>query len=374
LYASIYFMIGAYSHYFVIWLREAGWGEAEIGWQGGILATCRIVFPLWWGRLVDHTDAPVRALRLMTAGSVAAFLPFCVTAAFWPVMLASFLLGVFRVATIPVVDAVALSHVETAGGDYGRIRVWGSWGFIVGGFTMGWIVDLTVIDSVPWLLTASIAVNLLVLFWMRDTPGPPRESRPVLSTAWKLLTSPRYRGFYLVAFLSRLASSGIYIFLPIHLQDLGVRDSWIPVFWTTGVLSEIVLMQFARQIFGRFRRGRVLTFSFLCSVLQFGLTAIIREPWWLLPVMTLHGVTFGVWYYTTVSWLGDHAPREERHSAQAVFTSFAFGVAGTLSSLGSGYLYELGQGALMFGVAAAVSAITWVTSAAVFAKHDVPGG
>ena len=65
----------------------------------------------------------------------------------------------------------------------------------------------------------------------------------------ELFNDPKLRPLYLITFLSRLASQGLFAFLPLHLQALGVSDAMMPLFWSVGVLSEIVLIRAAPRLF-----------------------------------------------------------------------------------------------------------------------------
>ena len=91
--------------------------------------------------------------------------------------------------------------------------------------------------------------------------------------------------------------------------------------------------------------------------------AWVTSPLVLLAVMTLHGVTFGVWYVASMEYLGKEVEETQRGTAQALFQITAFGFGGTLSAITAGYLFQAGAGALMFTSAAAASivvvAITW---------------
>lgn len=119
LYGVAFLFVGGYSNYFSLWLRDAGWDEARIGWIGGVYSACVIAFPLAWGHLTDRWRDPVRVLRITHYGGLLAFLPFVATLAVAPLLGAMLLFAAFRVAVIPAADALTMGHVDRAGGDYG---------------------------------------------------------------------------------------------------------------------------------------------------------------------------------------------------------------------------------------------------------------
>jgi len=262
----------------------------------------------------------------------------------------------FRVGTIPMTDALALAHVRTHGGDYGKFRSWGSAGFIGGSILMGAIVAWVGRRAVPATLWGLlVATALLASTGRRPGPARPVAAPTRRSAALALLRRRPLAALYAVAFASRLTSQGLYSFLPLHLENLGVPDAWVPSFWIVGVLCEIALIRNLTALAGRWTARQVLVGCSLAAALQYGLTAIVTSPWVLLAVMPLHGITFGVWYVTTLQELGRLGGPGERATVQGLFQTFAFGLGATGSAIAAGYLFRAGQGPLLFGVAALAS-------------------
>lgn len=371
-YALVYILVGGFGNYFGIWLREIGWDETQIGWQGGAFAACLVLFPLLWGRHVDRTGRPAGALRHITLGAALAFAPFLLTHSFAVLLVATLAFGAFRTGIVTAADTYTLhlvaKHGAAEAGDYGSHRVWGSGGFIVGALGLGWLVGATSRQAVPVFMASVLVVHALVARLVPEDPTPPGTPERLTVTLRRLLALPRLRRFYGVTFLSRLASQGIYVFLPLHLQDLGVPDARIAWYWTIGVLSEIVLIRLSPRLFRRLRPVQVIALTIFLTGVEYALIAVISDPWALLPVMLLHGMSFGVWYVHSVVWLGGAVPQADRGRAQGVFQSLGFGVGGTLSAVLSGYLYYGGGGPALFAAAAALSFVT--AALALGALHD----
>jgi len=361
--------LGGHGNYFSIWLDHVGWDGAMIGWLDGARYACIVLFPVFWGRLADRLGDPVYTLRLVTMGSFVAFLTVLWTSSFLPLLIAMVLYSAFRVGFVPLIDTLTITHVEQQGGDYGRFRIWGSWGFVLGGFLLAGAVTWAGRDAIPPVLVGLLGLTVLQTFWM-----PRHRSRQQQSpgkTLPALRQVPGLPAFLTVTFFWRLTGQGLFLFLPIHLSDLGVSDSIMPIYWTIGVLSEILLLRNAPRWFGRFDPKPVLVGCFALCVVQYSLTAIIENPAWLLLVLTLHGFTFGLTYYTCVLWLGRHVPQEHRNTAQAVFQSLTFGVGGCLSSVIAGYLFKTGRGPTLFAVAGIASVAT-VIAALVLLRRETP--
>jgi PPP family 3-phenylpropionic acid transporter len=207
-------------------------------------------------------------------------------------------------------------------------------------------------------LELELFLGAIIIFSLVPVPLDERRQESLIPALRRLLRRPQLRRFYIVAFASRVASQGLYIFLPLHLKDLGVADAWVPLYWAVGVMSEIVLLRFAERLFGGRKRRNVLILCFVLASLQCALTALIVDVHWLLPVMLLHGFSFGIWFYVCVTWLGDAVDARDRARAQGLFHTLGFGMGGILSAIGAGILFEQGGGALLFAVAAVLNLAT----------------
>ena len=364
LYLLTFIFIGAQGNFFPLWLRHNGWTATELGWLDGLRYATVIVMPLYWGRLIDRRGDAVGVLKWLAAAGVIGFLPIVWSVDFWVVLVSLTLWAVFRVGQIPALDALTLSRVKRHGGTYGRFRSWGSVGFIAGGLLLGWLVEMTDRSIIPTALAMTLCLTLIIVWRIPNERVERRSESKGLAAVKRLLSHRGLRALYLSAFLSRFTQHGLYGFLPLHLQDLGVEDWAVPLYWSVGVLSEVLLIRSTPRLFAGRSTRTILLVCFAVAAVQFACTALVTDPWLLLAVMTLHGVSFGVWYVASMEYLGKEVEEAQRGTAQALFQITAFGFGGTLSAITAGYLFQAGAGALMFTVAAVASigvvAITWV--------------
>lgn len=357
-YAAMFLFMGGLGNYLPIWFRHKGWSDQEIGLQGALLFACLCVFPLIWGHLTDRSGRPTRVLRFISLSCILLFLPFIFTSQVDMLIVATVGFFAFRTGLLTATDAMTLNFLAREGGDYGHIRLWGSLGFIAGGFLLGGAIQGWGVDAVPITLEVLLIVGAAVIFLLAPVPLEGTREEALLPALKRLLSQPKLRAFYAVAFSSRVASQGIYIFLPLHLQDIGVDNGLVPLYWAVGVLSEIVLLRYAPVLFGKRCRRNVLVLCFLLAALQHGLTALVGDPQWLLPIMLFHGFSFGVWFYISVTWLGDAVDETDRARAQGLFHTLGFGIGGVISAIVAGGLFEAGGGPLLFATAAGMNLLT----------------
>ena len=66
---------------------------------------------------------------------------------------------------------------------YGRIRLWGSIGFIVAVLGVGWMLDRIAIANLLWILAVPLAVTFVLTLTLRDAPAVVQSCRkPTMST------------------------------------------------------------------------------------------------------------------------------------------------------------------------------------------------
>jgi PPP family 3-phenylpropionic acid transporter len=205
LYWAIFLFLGAYGNFFPLWLDSAGWTESQMGWLDGMRYACLIVFPLIWGHITDKSGRPVQTIRWIALGSCAAFFFTLWTSAFVPLMITMVVFSAFRVGIVPVTDTFTLSHVERAGGEYGRIRIWGSLGFIVGGFGAAWVIAGTSRASVPNILVALLVATVIVAAILPNRPFLASMQRA--NTGFRRLWSSSALRRFMVVVLSILAAA-----------------------------------------------------------------------------------------------------------------------------------------------------------------------
>ena len=120
-------------------------------------------------------------------------------------LLATLLLAFNWTTIMPLIEAVAVSGMRSAGLDYGRVRLWGSGSFILASFGAGLIIgQLGAASVMPMLVGATVLMIAGVYLLPRDvaerpSPATPAHRRISLADAVKLAHSPSFLLFLLAA-------------------------------------------------------------------------------------------------------------------------------------------------------------------------------
>lgn len=332
--------VGLMGPYFGLWLESAGMSIVQIGLLLSVPPWLRIVAPPYWGWLADRTGRQVGLLRISAVGSLALMLMLPWVSGMPALMAWLLILGFVSAAQGPIGEALALKQSNGEPGRYGRIRLWGSVGYIVTVTLGGWVLDRAGVHTLPWMMACGLAGFLLVTLLMRDPPAASRRD-VVRASLGRRLREPAVLAFLASAFLMVFAHGALYAFWSIYLERQGYSRTAIGLIWALGVLAEIALFAWQRVLFERFDAMRVLQLSFVVCALRFALIGWSDSaPWELvLGTQLLHAITFGAHHSASMAVLHRWFDASQQARAQAAFIVVAYGLGGGLGAVGAGWLW-----------------------------------
>src|SRR5258708_7539049 len=130
-YFTFFGALGIFLPYFSLWLVGRGLAPSEATRILSLVPLMSLVVPPLVGLVADARRLRVWLLRIASLATFVAFLAFFGARARLELYLATALFAFFRAPLTSLVDATTLAHVRHHGGSYGRIRLWGSLGFLV---------------------------------------------------------------------------------------------------------------------------------------------------------------------------------------------------------------------------------------------------
>jgi PPP family 3-phenylpropionic acid transporter len=74
--------------------------------------------------------------------------------------------------------------------------------------------------------------------------------------------------------------------------------------------------------------------------LRLWLLSDIQDPRWVIATQAMHSISFGIYFSTALRYLTHLIPDEFRASGQAVYAVVWTGIAGVISGLFGGFVYE----------------------------------
>lgn len=357
-YFCYYATLGALVPYWAPYLRSLGFSAADIGALMATIIGTKIVAPNLWAWIADRSG---HCMPLVRAGSVAMVVCFTgvfLTRDFWGLALVMAGFSFFWNAVLPQIEATTMNHLGRRVQHYGRIRLWGSIGFILAVAALGPVLDregVALIRPVVLMLMCAIFLSALLV---PESPGrPPHEEHIGLG---RLFRRPHVLAFLGGCLLMQASHAPYYTFYTIYLGDLGYSHSASGFLWALGVICEVGMFLLVPRLFARVGVRRVLLGAFLVAALRW--TMIGAWPHSLvvlLAAQTLHAITFGAFHAAAIHSVHGLFTGRHQHRGQALYSSVSFGAGGALGSLGSGYLWEAAGAQSTWLIAAGLPLLAW---------------
>ena len=330
--------LGAFAPFFALYLTSVGMNAVEIGVLMALPQLTRILAPHLWGWLADHTGRRIGVVRISGAAGMVAFLGVFAGDSFAWLFVVLFAMMFFWSAALPLVEATTLSKLGDETARYGRIRVWGSVGFIAAVVAVGYLIDATNPHSVLWVIAGLMAGMLLLSFTLSESKPEPHESDDL--PVWQIVRKPAVLAVIGASALMAAAHGPYYTFYTIHLVDHGYSKSAAGLLWALFVICEIGIFIWMSRLYRAFTLRSILIASTLLAALRFVVIGWSADSIvLLLAAQTLHAASFGSFHAAAIGVV--HKLFRGRHQArgQAIYGSLAYGLGGTVGGLASGYAW-----------------------------------
>lgn len=336
--------VGAFTPFWSLYLQSLEFNAFQIGVLMSLLQVSRIFAPSLWGWLADHTGKRVAVVQLAALLSLVFYLGVFAGESFGWMFAVMALMSLFWSASLPLVEAITLGHLGKGGEGYGRIRLWGSVGFIIAVIVLGYVLDYTPVRALLWVV---LGLKVGIFLLSRKIPEPlPVPHAADDHSVWRILRQPDVALFLLACFLMAAAHGVYYTFYSIYLVEHGYSKSAVGWLWAIGVICEVLVFLWMPRLAARFGLWRILAASFILAALRFFTIGWgVEVALLVILAQTLHAASFGSFHAAAVALV--HQIFQGRHQAkgQGLYTSVSFGLGGTLGGLFSGYTWEtLGSG------------------------------
>ena len=338
-YFFYYAFIGMFAPYWSLYLQSIHFDAIEISILLSIQPVMRMLAPGIWGGLADHTGKRLLVIQLAATLSAVCYLGVFFTTSFWGMLLVLCLMSFFWSASMPLVEATTLTYLGKNTAHYGRIRSWGSIGFIVSVVGLGFAFDYV---AIAWLLWAGLVCEIGILIFSRQIPKTEVLAHHTDSQSIRqIVMQPRVLALFGACFLMSVAHGPYYTFFSIYLVEHGYAKSAVGGLWALGVICEIGVFFVMPLLVRRFGFTRILLISFSAAVLRFLLIGwTVDWVFLLLFAQMLHALTFGAYHAASVGLVHEFFQGRHQSKGQALFGSLTYGAGGMLGGLASGPIWQ----------------------------------
>ena len=124
----------------------------------------------------------------------------------------------------------------------------------------------------------------------------------------------------------QISHSVLYGFGTLHWRNLGHSETTIGLFWSIGVLAEIVLFALAGKFKDRIGPLTLLTAAALAGIFRWLLLAVLENEVALFVTQILHCFTFGAAHLGAMTFLSKTIPNEVFATGQGIYYTLVGGV------------------------------------------------
>lgn len=341
---------------YAIWgswaVSMGGYLDGTLGFTGGqigaIYATTAIaamISPLYMGYLADKlfaTEKMIGVLHLIGAGLLGAA---AVTTDFQTLRAIMVVYAICYMPTLALTNSISFANITDPEKEFPGIRVFGTWGWIVAGWIVGFVFgnpEFTKLlpesmahGNAPIFLAAGLSALLgLFSFSLPHTPprgrtgaGTAAESAEAAADTrggvLQLLGDPSFLVFVVCSFLICIPLSFYYGFANVFLTEL---DAPYPTaLQTIGQLSEVGFMAAMPFFIVRLGVKKMLAVGMLAWVARYFCFGSLQFPLIVFGLF-LHGVCYDFFFVASQIYVDSRANVKQRASAQSFIAFVTMGV------------------------------------------------
>ncbi|MFP5082634.1 MFS transporter [Acinetobacter sp. 742879] len=348
-YFFYYSIVGTFMPYWNLYLQDEGFNYQEIGVLSSIAIVTRFFAPLVWGWIADKSGKRMLLVRIATWMESCIWLAiFIVPNTFQSVALLMLIFSFFQNAILAQFEGVTLFWLgDQKAKLYGKIRKWGSVGFIVGVFTIGAILEIVHISMLPILLLIIASLAFIWSFTIREPDSAP-TSQKYLEPLLPVLKRPTVAAFFAIEFILLFSHAPFYSFYSNFLRSLNFSTTEIGFLWAMGVFAEIFMFSIASKIFQRFSWRSLVIVCLLVTSIRWMLVAVFSHYFiGQLFAQCLHAFSFGLFHLIAMRVIFQNFSAGQQGRGQALYsTMWGLGVA--FGSVLAGHFWKILSGELIF--------------------------
>jgi hypothetical protein len=299
----------------------------------------------------------------------------------WPlqlrfiIILGGFILnGLFVKPVLPLIDTETLNVLHSRFRNslwYGRVRMFGSLGWVIGASLFGYILSRS--DRLNYSVIG-YGVGFFILAIIASTGF--RETIAPVSIPWAHLKRDRmYRRFLIFVFFNGIGLLSSFTFTSFFMDDWGAGYLLIGVSIGLAALPELPIMFFSRRILESIGNRWMVSIGVLAEVLKLVIFVYIARSgtiWLFVPVQMLHGVGFSLLYTGEIDLIDRRAHQDMRAMYQSLFHVCMY-MAAAVGNLFASYVLKKAGSAWLMGIDAALLLLSAVYFICFVGGHRSPG-
>ncbi len=350
-----YAIWGAWTPVLSMYLRdELGFNGTQIGHIYSLLWLACILSPFIGGQIADRWVPTQWFLAAMHFIGGLALWKAADSQTFADLWVWQFVYALAFAPTLALTNSLAFKHLTDNERQFGAVRVFGTIGWIVAGALLtGWRHGMFGLQPWPsqsdcYVLAAlfSFAMAGWCLLLPHTPPTREAESPWAFLKALRMARDTRFLIFLIISFVVTTELQFYYMLSAPFLEDIGVSVKNVPIVKTLAQDAEIFVMFIALPLLlPRLGFRKTLAIGVLAWPIRYIIWAIVawvgKPVWLVIASLTLHGLCYVFFFTVSQVYVDNVAPRDIRHSAQALLALVTLGLGNYVGTHFTGFILDL---------------------------------
>ncbi len=337
-YFAYFIALAFISPYLVLHYRSRGFSATQIGLIVGLAPIVRVVCSPLWGSLADVFQRQRQVLLVAVAGAGIAMVGIWQAPVFGLLLPAVLVYEFFGSPIVPLVDASVLTVLGRRRDQYGKLRLWGTLGWGLGGPLAGVLAERAglnwnfAIGFSLYALGFVVALRLPIVSVARTVPFW-RGLRTMATVRW-------WVPFMVTAFIVGLGQTLLNQLLFLRLADMNTPESIMGLSLAFIMIGELPVLYYSDRLLRRIGSHGLFLFAIVTSAIMLFAVSGMKVGWMILPIDLLHGVAFNGKALAVLHFLSRSAPKGMQATAQTVSNAISGGLAAAVGGMVGGALFD----------------------------------
>lgn len=289
-YLFTYFGLGAFLPYINLWLeKQRHFNGLQIGIITSISMLVGVLLLPLFGIISDKTQKPKQILILSLTIMIILLQFYQRQHMYIFILIIAALFEVFRNAASPIADTIASKYSNDHNKNFGLIRTFGSFGYLLGSVCIGMLLDYFGLEGITFV-TYSIFLLLAIISATQFPNTSVDTNRPKEKiNIFKILRNKKFYTLFLFVIFSTTLIDVSVSFIGNHFsKTLHASESFIGIYTFVMVLPEILFLPFAIKTMKKFGFKNFYLLTGISVAIRLGISAFTSNPYILLMAPFVH--------------------------------------------------------------------------------------
>jgi len=319
-----------------LYYKGRGMSAAEIGILAGIIPLITWGSAPFWGGIADALRRHRAVLLLTIGGAWLAVVGLYFAATFAQLLLAVVTYAFFIGPVVSLVDNAVLNLLGDNRAGYGRVRMWGSFGWALAAIALGPILERAGLSWSFYGFFIGMAAAFIASARLPMNVAVATARQAYTAGLGVLVRNGRFLLLLLTALVFGISIGVLLSYQILYLEELGASRTLMALSVAVGTISEIPFWFISAGLLRRFGSARMIAVALLVATARNLGMGLMRDPLWIFPISLLHGPSFAMLWTAGVADAADAAPPGLGATAQGLFSGMMFGLGGALGGFVGG--------------------------------------